>query len=576
MHFPKPRFFSWSAPGLLSGLLFLTATAPVMAQWTTESYVLKPGWNAVWLPLDVSHESIAELADGDIEELWRWNAQEAGTFTESPAGSPSQTDLQWSVWRRTSAEGSTLGMLTGNAAYLVKVSDTATTFNWLVKGKPLTPRFEWSSTGLNFVGFPLQTPPDLATRSFSRFYGFDPVLKSLPSTLLYVGGPLSDIAPRNPRPANLTSTNPALGSPPTRGQAYWVQATSYTDYAGPVKVAVDREDGLNFGTERLSVSVRLSNVIDPVRNQTVTVTLQPVESEAPPAGQTANAGSVPLMVRGALDLRTGVHAYLPFTGPVTRVLSPGESTDVIFTVNRSAMGSVAGSLFQSLLRITDSLLQTRIDLAVAAETTSRAGLWGGAAVITSVDQIVGTTASAKAAPSQFPLRLILHSDAAGTVRLLQQAYLGEKSGVASISGGEAVFAAPAKAASRVSTSHFPTGLNQTGAGALGLTGSLTFQVALPADASSNPFLHAYHPDHDTMDARFEQPLPPGRESPALGRVITLTFVPDNPLGFDPAWGISSLGGTYTETITGLRATPVTCSGVFTLHRATGAATFLSN
>ena len=62
----------------------------------------------------------------------------------------------------------------------------------------------------------------------------------------------------------------------------------------------------------------------------------------------------------------------------------------------------------------------------------------------------------------------------------------------------------------------------------------------------------------------------------MGRVITLTFVPENPLGFDPAWGVSSLGGTYSETITGLRATPVTCSGLFTLQRATGAATFLPN
>lgn len=158
---------SWLPP-----LLALLAAVPAArAQWTSESYELKAGWNAIWLPLEVSHAAIPLLADGQIEELWRWNASEAGTFTDTPAGPPSQTELQWNVWRRADAAGSTLFSLTGNAAYLVKVAEGVPDFTWVVKGKPLPPRFEWSGSGLNFVGFPAQTPANTAQRSLGHSSG---------------------------------------------------------------------------------------------------------------------------------------------------------------------------------------------------------------------------------------------------------------------------------------------------------------------------------------------------------------------------------------------------------------------
>ncbi len=552
-------------------LLCALAATQARAQWTTESYALKPGWNAIWLPLDVAHETIALLANNNIEELWRWNANEAGHFTDTPAGPPSQTDLEWSVWRRTDPDGTTLNQLTGNAAYLVKVSDTATPFTWAVKGKPLPPKFTWSSTGLNLVGFPTQTPPGAPKPTIDRFFSYNAVLSGLvyPNVLFYNGGPLSEVAPRNPLPiSSLTTT--AI----ERGRAYWVKALSYTDYYGPVKVEVNRESGLGFAEDLLSVSVRLTNVVDPLRNQTVTVRLAPQASESAPAGQDAVAGDVPLMIRGALNLTTGTHAYDPFTATVTRVLPPGQSTDVIFTVNRSAMGNAPGAVYQSLLRITDTLNQTRIDLPVSALTTPRSGLWGGAAAIVKVDRLLGDNAAPNNVARAFPLRLIMHSDAAGNVKLLQQAYLGEQDGQPAVSAAEASFTTPGKASARVSSSHFPTGMKQAGTGTLGLTGDLTFTVPLPNNAASNPFLHAYHPDHDNLDERFENPLPAGKETPEVNRSITLSFAATNPLGFDPAWGATTLGGTYTEIITGLRAQPVTVSGSFYLQRAANAATFL--
>ena len=69
------------------------------------------------------------------------------------------------------------------------------------------------------------------------------------------------------------------------------------------------------------------------------------------------------------------------------------------------------------------------------------------------------------------------------------------------------------------------------------------------------------------------PLAAGRESNDITRSLTLTFTNQNPVGFDPTWGSSSLGGTYTEVITGLRAGEgITVSGPFILQQVSEAAT----
>lgn len=563
---PRLRVLLAAAAGL-----WLWLAGPAQAQWTTESYPLKAGWNAVWIPLDVSHATLEELAHGDIEELWRWNALEAARFVDTPSGPPSQTDLQWSVWRRGNPEGSTLSVLTGNMAYLVKVRSGASPFTWSLKGRPLPPHFEWSTTGLNLVGFATPAPGEGSAPSFERFFGFDAELSTLASAsriLYYNGGELSDTAPRNP--VSLSG----FSAPVERHRAYWVKAEGYVNYYGPLQVEVRSTSGLTYGEDLQSIAVRLTNVINPQLNQTVTARLSLQPSQEPPAGQEPIAGPVPLKVRGALNLTSGSHAYEDFTGPITRALPPGASTEVTLTVDRSAMGAQPRALHQSLLKISDSLGQTSMLLPVSARTTPRTGLWGGAAALAEVERLVGTTATPGRVPRAFPLRLLLHVTEGGRIHLLQQAYLGEHDGQPAVAPREADFTPGGRAASRVSSAQFPAGMVAAGQGALGLGGELRFRVELPVTEPTHPFLHSYHPDHDNLDERFEQALPAGREVPHIIRDITLKFAPASPLGFDPAWGGTTLGGTYTETISGLRARPITCSGTFHLHRASDAGIYL--
>jgi hypothetical protein len=113
------------------------------------------------------------------------------------------------------------------------------------------------------------------------------------------------------------------------------------------------------------------------------------------------------------------------------------------------------------------------------------------------------------------------------------------------------------------------------AGQLGPTATVSFDVPLDYDSDSNPFVHRYHPDHDNLDARFQSKLAAGRESLTVRRTITLTFLSSVAGITDPAWGVTMLGGTYSETVTGLRSTPITVNGSFVLNRVTDAPTLIT-
>ncbi len=539
---------------LLSLLLFAQVAS---AQWVTETYPLASGWNGIWVSQDCSYASIDTLLANypQIEEVWLWNpVAGSAQFSNSPSV-PVASDVAWQVWRRGKPAETTLARLIGGSAYLIKTSGNAPL---ALTGRPLAPTLLLTSLGTNFVGFPMMTPDSATTRSIARFFSFDSVLKNNPPVYEYRGG-------------NLTPNNPALitaitTTPLRRNKAYWINAADTTHYYGPIEVTVLGAT-LDFGTSRSFVTVRLRNAIDPARNLPVTATLAPAPSATPPVGQSPVAGAVPLLVRGPRDAQSLEFTFSPLGTGITRTLGPGETTEVTLAVDRSAMGNATGAVFQSLLQVSDSLNLTRVDLGVSAEVASFTGLWAGAAVVNAVDQTIGqSTVPDAAAPSNFPIRFILHRSASGQVTVLPQVYIGEAAGVSVASTSEAKVTAvsPGKVA-RFSSASFPLGSSWPAAGSIGLTGTVAFSVPLAYNAATNPFVHSYHPDHDNLDARYRV-LPAGVESPDITRAITLTFQPSLPGAADTGIGSTTLGGTYREVISGLRATPVAVSGTFVLRR----------
>ena len=180
-----------------------------------------------------------------------------------------------------------------------------------------------------------------------------------------------------------------------------------------------------------------------------------------------------------------------------------------------------------------------------------------------------------AATTGFPVPVLLHRTAAGDTRILQQAYLGSDGVTMSLATAENLFPAGTVPSSRVSVASLPNNLVNLGAGQLGPTGTVSFQVLLDYDSDANPFVHRYHPDHDNLDTRFSARLPAGRESLSVSRAVVFTFLSSLPGITDPAWGVTMLGGTYVETVTGLRSVPITVKGVFVLNRVSDVSSILT-
>ncbi len=84
---------------------------------------------------------------------------------------------------------------------------------------------------------------------------------------------------------------------------------------------------------------------------------------------------------------------------------------------------------------------------------------------------------------------------------------------------------------------------------------------------TNPFVHTYHPDHDNLGTDFKTALKSGDESYDVTRTCGFTFTSSPPDGSSVAgWGTTVLGGTYTETLTGLNSKPLNVSGTFAMRR----------
>lgn len=556
---------------VLTGLLFMVTTSG-RGQWVTQTLELKSGWNAVFLHVDADHTTLDGLIGDDltnpIVEVWRWQPPLTTQFTDSPLNP--NPGSEWSSWVR-NRPGGALQRLMGDTAYLVRVRADVPTFDWTVKGRPVPPGQDWTVTGLNLLGFstPAADPP-----KFDAFLEASPQLSAAtPEIHQYVGGDLSASNPAKMVPFLFRSV------PVKRGQAFWIRAGEvFNHYFGPFEVVVNGR-GLEFGDSISAAPVRLRNMT----TNALTVNLSLLTSEAAPAGQASIAGPPPLIVRSDFNITNLVHGYTSL--PVGAVRSwtlapantPGSEIEVVIGLNRSAITSNPGALLAGVLRFTDSLGFSQIDIGASASPASNSGLWVGTAVVGEVAQslksysrdaddrpvvatngsyvVTATDTSLGGVARPYPLRLIVHNPASGNAALLQRVFVGLNSSTNTIVSLEESALSPQflKDARRLSAVHLPWSSQNPAwlfSGKFGAQTNLTTTVTLGHDdRASSPFIHAYHPDHDNLDVTFKTLLPQGSESYGLQREITLNVTP-------PANDFSSLvsanltiNGVYSEIIT---------------------------
>jgi len=170
--------------------------------------------------------------------------------------------------------------------------------------------------------------------------------------------------------------------------------------------------------------------------------------------------------------------------------------------------------------------------------------------------------AASATPSAYPLRTLLHINSIGTARLMSQAFLGTLTSTnrLGITPRESLLAPDQKAsAKRFLSVHLPSSdasITTTGTAALG--SNLGCVITTPITDSSNPFIHKYHPDHNTA-----------ADSYAITRNATFTFTNTPPTGSSvtSGWGSTVIGGTYHEVIQGAgHYQDIPVDGTFELRR----------
>jgi len=579
----------------LTSALSLSTVSTVSAQWITQTNQLKAGWNAVSLFVDASHAPISDVmpSDGSIEEVWLWKPSSTQQFIDSPQV-PTGTGSQWTKWTFNLGPSSDLKLLIPNASYYVKVKDSLATYNWGLKGKPVAPQYAWTSSGLNFIGFPV---PD-GNMGYERF--FQPVPSLLETAEIYrsPGGAFG-----TGNPSRVFDTARTVFS---RGEAVWMRvAAGYNKYFGPFEVSLSGNRSIQFGKSGTQASFRIRNQ----SRSTNVITLQMLPSEAAPSGQTAIVGLPPLILRGELDESTlkyngisltaaeGTNEGVGFTWTLPPQGRPGSDIQVVLGLARDSMPGQAGDLSACVLRLTDAAGLLQVDLGVAATKAASTGLWVGEARVTQVVQylknyerdpvgnpvvrltedegaysVMVTNEVVGGVSRPFPMRLILHNDGTNTV-LLQRVFLGMNPQTNAIVTTQQRFLDPAQLASarRISAAHLPWSSQNTPWPITITSNVYRMEINTPYDSSSvNPFIHQYHPDHDNLNASFTQLLPKGRESYSILRTVWLS---PQAAGFDyqsRTTGSLDLNGVYDETIevggSGANTRTFRVLGTFTLNR----------
>lgn len=574
------------APALfLALLLSLQVTAWAAAVPTVaQSFTLQSGWNAIYLEVQPVANTPAvvfkDLPKGS--SVWVWLGK-SGTFEADSKKSGSAQfiqdvgelpvkDAKWLAIFTSATEGglNNLYAINADSTYLIRLPDQSPQLTMNIVGRPTLRPKGWVPDSFNLTGFGLTAKPTFAT-----FFAPSDALKN---QAIY-------------RLNNVTGAWEIVNNPTTvttatmlSGEAFWIYCSGASVYQGPLAVKTNNTDGLDFGAEIINLDLTVVN--QSASDRTVSV------------AQLSAVNAVALNYRTYNEtLGQTISNSLANMPPV--IVKAGGSTVIALSVERKSFSGSAASV----LEVTDSQ-GSRVRVPVTASSkpaNSYTGLWTGVASLNKVSQLAdGSAGTVKDTPAELNLTLILHQDSSkNQVRLLKQVIMMHQDGTLNPDGtprttgrdvaltNDALIdnfngitqkdgAKVGRRQSAIAFDYSPSTDADFGtdfdATALKCTGSIsttvTCRLVLKSSAATthptNPFLHKYHPDHDNLAPDFTTFSPEVNE---IVRDVVLVFDqtpkvnPDNP---PPGWGVSVLGGTYKEQVTGLAKLPVKVEGSFTL------------
>ena len=569
-------------------LLFLSASAS--AQWMTQTVALEEGWNSVYLQVHPPDSACAVVfADQPIEVVSWWCRDESvlGEFGENPE-EPLPPEPDMLSWYPDNSAASTFHNMIGGESYLIQAT-AATTLT--LTGVPAMPNDKIILGWPNLLGMNV---PLLGNVMLSEYFAF---------FLEHLG----DVPYATVRSDGTTQSRPGTYQAQT-GQALWVTTVGEgtAEYAGPFNVSIDSAAAImQFSGVLAPRTLRVKNNANFAR----TVHIGRIISENPPAGQGELAGQVPLM-RAVIDWSAGYprKTYEEVDFPWTADIDAGDTLELKMIPDIAAMPAAPGA-YQSILVVSDrgspdnhpDLVEGRCRYYVGvraegdlAEQTQPTGLWIGNVVLDTVNRAKMLTGAEgtwdpealQAAPHPFAFRVILHVDEYGQTRLLKEVFIASvpqglpNEGNTLLAEREVAETFrtqnPSAVIRRISSANFPfmRPLTLDGGGFAAAEAELVGEFILPYDDRVNPFVHAFHPDHDNREFLNSELVAKGDgaagtgdyESWSVTRKVNFTFAANDPIGANPAWNLSVTGGTYKENIIGLGKTDIITAGVFRLTK----------
>lgn len=442
--------------GLIAGVIM--AAAPARAQTADQTLTLSPGWNAVWLevqPVDANGQakSPADVFNNPAVQVVATPKPMAGLsefFASDPGTITTFNQDEWQQWKRSDPAGqNNLALISGNHPYLVQVTGGSAVVLTLT-GRVSFFRPAWIPDRYNLVGFGLQGTP-----TFDAFFG--------PSGTKH---PVSRIFSLNAATGNW---EPVSGSAQmVSDKAYWVFSNGPSSYTGPVSVDFDlaATGRLDFagptdtrvvgsGIDKLELDLE-EIVFTNAGGTSATPELDLITAD-PGSGNLAlyvvNPTSTALAYQRGNQVDTsagaGASASLGKTinSTQTGILTLGAKrnwSDLLSRTNvyRLKTGANSASFWLPVSAVRSEIAQPTVPSTPASEVT---GLWVGEVIFDSATSIVEDGSPVRPSAGTSPMRMILHSDGGGTVRLLSQVTLMQtKTADASIAAAPVLVVDPAK------------------------------------------------------------------------------------------------------------------------------------
>jgi hypothetical protein len=555
--------------GALAAFILLAAVRATAVECLVEQSIqLRPGWNAVFLEVEPATADLAAVFSGiPVASVWTWQPRTSTvTFLRDP-GEGLRKEEGWYVWfppsRGEQALLSNLSALGANRPYLIELVGDASVA-WTVRGCPSLKRQPWLADSFNLTGF---TTDPAASPSYASFFASSGAHVGQAVYRLDAGGSWRLVE---------NSTQTAMRP----GEAFWVYTSGSSDFAGPLSLALDFGDDLDFGATLPERRLRLKNSTGATKQ----VVLNQVSSGAalPLRKLRVTEGSVTTWP----ELRTE---------PPVRVV-PGKDELVRLSLRRAELSPGETG---AILEITDgegSLVRVPVRASLAAgpggAEPDHAGLWVGTVRVNAVteSQIPARPEYTIPQPtgSEFIFKIIVHVDAEGRSRLLKEVIQMKDADQFVLITDDSLIPqfepvtllAGEPFSHRVSTAAYDFDGTSLGlSGLFSLNGTLLGAITLGSNQQTNPFKHAYHPDHNNLD-ELGNPIsnPALMEAYQVGRTMELAFSQDNPecagvpeCANPPDWGYTRMGGVYRETLTGLHRNPIKLSGIFLLTRVSDVA-----